>query len=47
MTAGRITLDLLYTDQDGGQATVTRFVLLAAGECGWRCDIAHHWTLDS
>jgi hypothetical protein len=44
-TAGRITVDLLYTDQDGGQPTVTRFVLLPSDGAGWRCEIARHWSL--
>jgi hypothetical protein len=41
--AGRVTVDLLYTDHEGGQATITRFVLLPDAEDGWRCDVAHHW----
>jgi hypothetical protein len=48
-TAGRITVDLLYRDHDGGQPTITRFVMLPdadAGE-GWRCDVTRHWTLES
>jgi hypothetical protein len=44
-TAGRITVDLLYTDQDGGQPTVTRFVLLPSAGEGWRCDVARNWSL--
>lgn len=43
-TQGRITVDVLYGDHEGGQPTVTRFVLLP--EAGaWRCDTAHHWNL--
>lgn len=41
---GRITVDVLYTDHEGGQATVTRLVLLADAE-GWRCDVTHHWSV--
>ena len=42
-TAGRVTIDLLYTDHEGGQPTITRFVLLADGDAGWRCDVTRHW----
>jgi hypothetical protein len=42
-TRGRITVDVLYTDHEGGQPTVTRLVLLADSE-GWRCDVTHHWS---
>jgi hypothetical protein len=43
-TDGRVTVDLLYTDHEGGQPTITRFVLLPAPEGRWRCDVAHHWS---
>ncbi len=46
-TDGRITVDLLYRDHDGGQPTITRFVLLPDAGTGWRCDVTRHWTLDS
>jgi hypothetical protein len=46
-TGGRITIDLLYGDHEGGQATITRFVLLCGPERRWRCDVAHHWSLDA
>jgi hypothetical protein len=44
-TGGRITVDLLYGDHEGGQPTITRFVLLH-DEPGWRCDVTRHWSLD-
>jgi hypothetical protein len=44
-TSGRITVDVLYTDHDGGQPTVTRFVLLPADGQYWRCDTTRHWNL--
>jgi hypothetical protein len=44
-SAGRITIDLLYGDHEGGQPTITRFVLLPLPEHGWRCDVTHHWSL--
>lgn len=43
-TQGRITVDVLYGDHEGGQPTVTRFVLLPEADA-WRCDTAHHWNL--
>ena len=42
-TAGRITIDLLYGDLEGGQRTVSRFVCLSGEDHAWRCDVAHHW----
>jgi hypothetical protein len=44
-TAGRITVDLLYTDHEGGQPTITRFVLLPRDGRNWRCDMTRHWNL--
>jgi hypothetical protein len=44
--AGRVTVDLFYTDHQGGQATITRFVLLAGSDERWRCDVTHHWSID-
>jgi hypothetical protein len=44
-TSGRVTADLLYTDHEGGQQTVTRFVLLPDESRRWRCDVTRHWTL--
>jgi hypothetical protein len=43
-TGGRVTVDLLYTDHEGGQPTITRFVLLPDGNERWRCDVTRHWT---
>ena len=40
------TLDLLYTDQIGGQRTITRFGVLP-GEDGWIAPVGLHWYLDS
>jgi hypothetical protein len=43
-TAGRITVDILYGDHEGGQPAIARFVLLP--EAGpWRCDATRHWSL--
>jgi hypothetical protein len=41
-----LSLDLLYTDQVGGQRTISRFALLPGDE-GWHASIARHWYLDA
>jgi hypothetical protein len=46
-TGGRVTVDLLYTDHDGGQPTITRFVVLPDAEGRWRCDVTRYWSLRS
>jgi hypothetical protein len=43
-TGGRITVDILYTDHEGRQPSITRFVLLPQAS-SWRCDAARHWSL--
>jgi hypothetical protein len=42
----RFSLDLLYTDQVGGQRTISRFGLLP-GDDGWLTAAARHWYLDA
>ena len=42
---GRVTIDLLYGDIEGGQSTITRFVLLPSEQDKWRYDVTHHWHL--
>jgi hypothetical protein len=44
-TSGRVTIDLLYGDHEGGQPTITRFVLLPDERDRWRCDLTRHWSL--
>jgi len=39
-------VDLLYGDQDGGQRTISRFIVLPAGDDGWYTQAPRHWTLD-
>ncbi len=46
-TSGRITIDLLYGDHEGGQPTITRFVLLPGQEHQWRCDVTRYWDLNT
>jgi hypothetical protein len=42
-TLGRITVDLLYGDMEGGQRTITRIVCLPGPEQAWHSGVAHHW----
>lgn len=42
-----ISIELLYSDQVGGQRTITRFGLVAAGEDDWLVTVNRHWHLDA
>jgi hypothetical protein len=42
-----LLVDLLYSDYEGGQRTVSRFLVLPRGEhADWLCTVARHWNLD-
>lgn len=41
-----ITLELLYSDQVGGQRTISRFTMTPAGEDRWLATVGRHWYLD-
>ncbi len=41
-----ISLDLLYTDQVGGQRTISHFLLIPVGDDGWTVSTGRHWYLD-
>jgi hypothetical protein len=47
-----VTIELLYTDLHGGQRTITRFTMIAAGEdkqtgeVKWLSVVSKHWLLD-
>jgi hypothetical protein len=43
-TRGRVTVDVLYGDHEGGQPSVTRFVLLPEAD-SWRCDATRYWSV--
>jgi hypothetical protein len=43
-TGGRLTVDILYGDHDGGQPAIVRFVLLPTGNGRWRCDATRYWS---
>jgi hypothetical protein len=40
------TIDLLYTDQVGGQRTISRFGIRPGDDGGWLAAVARHWYLD-
>jgi len=42
-----MTIELLYTDDEGGQSTISRFALSSWGEDGpWSVGVSRHWNLD-
>ena len=44
-TRQMITVELLYSDQIGGQRTITRFALIPTGDT-WLASVNRHWYLD-
>ncbi len=40
------TLDLLYSDQQGGQRTISRYTVLPTSDDGWYAQVGRHWNLD-
>lgn len=45
--AGEIlTVDLLYGDHEGGQLTISRFVLTREEDCLWLPGVVRHWVLE-
>jgi hypothetical protein len=42
----QFTVDLLYGDQDGGQRTISRCLVLPASDGGWYSQVVRHWNLD-
>jgi hypothetical protein len=43
---GPFTVDLLYSDYEGGQRMITRFVFMPVRETDWLLIAARHWNLD-
>jgi hypothetical protein len=41
-----MTINLLYSDVEGGQRVISRFVLQPAGDDAWLATIGRHWNLD-
>ena len=47
VTARRVFgVELLYTDHEGDQRTITNFVLAPRGDDRWMCSAVRHWNLD-
>lgn len=42
-----ITVDLLYSDVEGHQRTISRFAIAPAGENAWLASAVRHWMLDA
>ncbi len=41
-----LTLDLLYGDHEGGQMTISRFILSREEDGNWRPGVVRHWSLE-
>jgi hypothetical protein len=41
-----LTVDLLYGDHEGGQMTITRFILTPEQDGQWRPAVVRHWPLE-
>lgn len=42
-----LTVDLLYGDHEGGQLTISRFILTREEDDQWRPGVVRHWPLES
>ena len=42
----RLTVDLLYTDHEGGQRAISRFGMIPRPDSGYMCTVVRHWNLD-
>jgi hypothetical protein len=40
------SIELLYTDHEGGQHTISQFALAPRSEDRWLCSVVRHWNLD-
>jgi hypothetical protein len=47
MNGGTLTVDLLYGDHEGGQLTISRFVIAREEDGHWRPAVVRHWPLES
>ena len=41
-----LAVDLVYGDHEGGQLTITRFILSREQDCSWRPAVVRHWVLE-
>jgi hypothetical protein len=46
LSGAMLTVDLLYGDHEGGQRTISRFILTREDDDQWRCGVVRHWALD-
>ncbi len=46
LAGGILTVDLLYGDHEGGQLTISRFVLTREQDDHWRPGVVRHWPLE-
>ena len=44
---GVLTVDLLYGDHEGGQSTISRFILTREDDGRWRPGVVRHWPLEA
>ena len=42
-----MSLELLYTDHEGGQRTISRFMLVPRDDGRWLASVSKHWNLDT
>lgn len=42
-----VSIELLYSDMNGGQRTITRLVMQPGQEDRWIASVGRHWTLDT
>jgi hypothetical protein len=42
-----LTVDLLYGDHEGGQLTISRFILTREEDGHWRSGVVRHWALEA
>jgi hypothetical protein len=46
LAGGVLTVDLLYGDHEGGQLTISRFILTREEDSRWRPGVVRHWLLE-
>jgi hypothetical protein len=46
-SGGMLTVDLLYGDHEGGQRTISRFILTREEDGNWLPGVVRHWPLES
>jgi hypothetical protein len=47
LAGGVLTVDLLYGDHEGGQLTISRFILTREDDGHWRPGVVRHWPLEA